>query len=80
MSENVAPETALETAPETQKASAAVLILSRQLVERYQHDVQQMAQIAFETDKLDPKDGWRYDVFSGQFVKESVPDAALPQE
>lgn len=69
-----------QNVPETQKASAAVLILSRQLVERYQHDVQQLAQIAFETDKLDPQDGWRYDVFAGQFVKESVPDAAPPQE
>jgi hypothetical protein len=74
------PDIQTHSSPETQSASAAVLILSRQFVERYQKELVQMAQVAFETDKLDPQDGWRYDVFTGQFVKESVPDAAPPQE
>lgn len=69
---------------ETQSASVAVQILCKQFVDRIAADQEQLAQIAFQTDKLNPAEGWRFDAFKAEFVKTStgpalVPDAAPPE-
>ena len=44
-------------------ASPALQILCRQFIERFQYEQEQLAKVAFETDKLDPAEGWRFDAF-----------------
>ncbi len=69
---------------EPQKASVAVQILCKQFVDRMVADQEQLAQIAFQTDKLDPAEGWRFDAFKAEFVKQPAGPAlvsdAPPQE
>jgi len=53
-------------------ASPALQILCRQFVERFQYEQEQLAKVAFETDKLDPAEGWRFDAFNAVFVKPEI--------
>jgi hypothetical protein len=56
-------------------ASPAVQILCRQFVERFQYEQEQLAKVAFETDKHDSASGLRFDVFNAVFV---MPEIAPP--
>jgi hypothetical protein len=53
-------------------ASPALQILCRQFIERFQYEQEQLAKVAFETDKLDPAEGWRFDAFNAVFVKPEI--------
>lgn len=63
---------------EPQKASVAVQILCKQFVDRVMADQEQLAQIAFQTDKLDPAEGWRFDAFKAEFVQTTTGPALMP--
>ena len=69
-------QNALVTEP--MAASPALQILCRQFVERFQYEQEQLAKVAFETDKLDPAEGWRFDVFHAVFVKPEIAPADAP--
>lgn len=57
---------------ETKPVSPAVQILCQQVVQRFLSEQEQLAKIAFETDKLDPADGYRLDVFNAVYVKPAI--------
>lgn len=57
-------------------ASPAVTILCQQFVAAVQAEQERLAKIAFETDKLDPAEGWRFDVFNAVFVKPEIAPAS----
>lgn len=65
---------------EPQKASVAVQILCKQFVDRVVADQEQLAQIAFQTDKLNPADGWRFDAFKAEFVQTPTGPAIVPDD
>ena len=58
-------------------ASPAVQILCRQFVERFQYEQEQLAKVAFETDKHDPASGLRFDVFNAVFVTPEIAPAVV---
>lgn len=58
-------------------ASPAVQILCRQFVERFQYEQEQLAKVAFETDKHDPASGLRFDAFNAVFVTPEIAPAAV---
>lgn len=62
-------------ARETQKAPKAVLILTQQYHDAVARHAQELGAVAFETAGLDPKDGWKYNLDTGEFQRE-VPDAS----
>ena len=64
--------------PENIPASSALQILCRQFVERFQYEQEQLAKVAFETDKHDPAEGWRFDAFNAVFVKPDLPPTDIP--
>ena len=53
-------------------------ILCQQFVAAVQAEQERLAKIAFETDKLDPAEGWRFDVFNAVFVKPAIAPASTP--
>ena len=57
---------------DTKPVSPAVQILCQQVVQRFIAEQEQLAKIAFETDKLDPAEGYRLDVFNAVYVKPAV--------
>lgn len=58
--------------PKTHSASPAVAILCQQFVAAVQAEQERLAKVAFETDKLDPAEGWRFDAFNAVFVKPEI--------
>lgn len=66
-----------ETTPPV-PASPAVQILCQQFVAAVQAEHERLAKVAFETDKLDPADGWRFDAFNAVFVKPDLPQTDIP--
>lgn len=50
------------------KASPAVTILCNQFIALVRQEQDRLCSVAFETDKLDPKDGWLLDIGNAQFV------------
>jgi len=63
---------------ETKSVSPAVQILCQQVVQRFVLEQEQLAKIAFETDKLDPAEGYRLDVFNAVYVKPEIAPAIPP--
>ncbi len=59
-------------------ASPAVAILCQQFVAAVQAEQERLAKVAFETDKLDPAEGWRFDAFHAVFVKPEIAPAEVP--
>ncbi len=64
--------------PKTHSASPAVAILCQQFVAAVQAEQERLAKVAFETDKLDPAEGWRFDAFHAVFVKPEIAPAEAP--
>ena len=58
---------------ENKPVSPAVQILCQQVVQRFLNEQEQLAKIAFETDKMDPASGYRLDVFNSLYVKPTGP-------
>jgi len=54
--------------PETKPVSKAVAVLCAQHIQRVMQENEALAQIAFETDGLDPKAGWRLDIGNACYV------------
>lgn len=63
-----------ETTTETQKASPAVQILCHQFAQRFVTDRDELAKIAFQSDKMDPQ-AWSFDTFTGVYTKLDAPQA-----
>lgn len=61
----------------THPASPAVTLLCQQFTQLVQAEVERLAKVAFETDKLDPAEGWRFDVFNAVFVKPEIVPAPV---
>jgi len=57
---------------ETKPVSPAVQILCQQVVQRFLAEQEQLAKIAFETDQMDPAEGYRLDVFNAVYVKPAI--------
>lgn len=57
------------TPPETRPASEAIVALTAQVAQQVALIHQNLGAIALRDAKLDPADGWRYNVESGQYVK-----------
>lgn len=62
-------------ARETKQAPKAVLILTQQFHDAKAKHANELAAVALESAGLDPKDGWKYNVDTGEFQRE-VPDAS----
>lgn len=62
---------------ETKQAPKAVLILTQQFHDARMKHAQELGAIAMETAGLDPKDGWLYNLDTGEFQRDTpeVPDA-----
>lgn len=58
-----------QKAPETKPASEAIQMLTMQYRAQLQQAVDALAALALRDAKLDPKDGWRFDVERCQYVK-----------
>lgn len=57
---------------DTKPVSPAVQILCQQVVQRFLSEQEQLAKIAFETDQMDPADGYRLDVINAVYVKPAI--------
>lgn len=55
---------------ETKPVGEAVKVLIQQVFGRFNAEVEQLAALALKDAGLDPKDGWRFDAFNAQFVKQ----------
>lgn len=62
---------------ETKQASKAVRILTEQYHVTRQKHAEELAAVAFESDGLDPAEGWRYNVDTAEFQRDipEVPNA-----
>lgn len=57
---------------ENKPVSPAVQILCQQVVQRFVLEQEQLAKIAFETDSVDPAEGYRLDVVNAVYVKPEI--------
>lgn len=60
---------------ETKNAPRAVVILTQQYHDARVKHAEELAQVAFETAGLDPKDGWKFNVDTAQFQRD-IPEEA----
>lgn len=58
---------------ETKPVGVAVNVLINQVMARFNAEVENLAAVALKDAGLDPADGWRFDIFNAQFVKQDVP-------
>jgi len=63
---------------DTKPVSPAVQILCQQVVQRFIAEQEQLAKIAFETDSVDPAEGYRLDVVNAVYVKPEIKPAIQP--
>lgn len=56
------------TEPETKDACIAVQVLCKNFVQRFMVDRDELAKIAFQSDKMDPAE-WSFDTFTGTYTK-----------
>lgn len=66
-------------APETKPVGPALKVLVNQVMSRFQAETEQLAAVALQDAGLDPQQGWRFDIFNAQFVKQDVPAAAAKE-
>lgn len=55
---------------ETKPVGIAVKVLINQVMAKFNVETEQLAQVALQDAGLDPADGWRFDIFNAQFVKQ----------
>ena len=65
-----------ETKPETKPVGPAVQVLIDQVKSRFNAEVEQLALVALKDAKLDPADGWRFDIFNSVYVNQPAAPAA----
>lgn len=58
---------------ETKPVGIAVKVLINQVMAKFNVETEQLAQVALQDAGLDPAEGWRFDIFNAQFVKQDVP-------
>lgn len=61
---------------ETKPVGIAVKVLIQQVMARFNAETENLAQVALQDAGLNPAEGWRFDIFNAQFVKqEPAPEA-----
>lgn len=65
---------------DTKPVGIAVKVLIQQVLARFNAETEQLAQVALQDAGLDPADGWRFDIFNAQFVKQDLAPASEAKE
>jgi hypothetical protein len=60
------------TEPETKDACLAVQFLCNQFAQKFIAERDELAKIAFQSDKMDPNE-WSFDTFTGKYTKLAPP-------
>ena len=57
-----------------QDANEHIVAISQAFAQRFQREMENVARVALDAaPELNPAEGWRYDVFAGQYVKIALP-------
>jgi hypothetical protein len=58
---------------ETKPVGEAVKVLISQVFGRFNAETEQLALVALKDAGLDPAEGWKFDIFNAQYVKDAQP-------
>lgn len=64
---------------ETKPVGEAVKVLISQVLGRFNAETEQLALVALKDAGLDPADGWKFDIFNAQYVKQDAPAPAAKE-